>query len=71
MKVRFIGSADPTENLVCEAFGQSFPKGKWQDVPDNSTLSGNPTFEVKADGTAAPADIPADPTADPEVSSPE
>jgi hypothetical protein len=56
MKVRYIGTLDPTENLVTEVFGLSFTKDEWVNVEDDvaQRLNGNPTFEV-TDGKAAKA----------------
>lgn len=48
MKVRFIGSNDPTEDSVCIVFGQTFPRGEWVETA-NAKLAGNPAFGVDAD----------------------
>lgn len=53
MRVRFIGSDDPTEDSVCTVFGQDFPKGEWVEV-SNAKLARNPAFEVDADGDGEP-----------------
>lgn len=45
----YIGSDDPGENSVCEAFGLTFPKGEAIEVKDAKVakkLSGNPMFEA-------------------------
>lgn len=53
MKVRYIGSDDPTEDRECTVFGLTFQKGEWQDVADvPSPLLTNPMFET--DGAPAP-----------------
>lgn len=55
MKVRFIGSDDPSEAEVCVVFGLTFPKGEAVTVPADvfAKLSTNPTFAaVKTRGAA-------------------
>lgn len=53
MRLRFIGSGDPTDNDVCVAFGLTFPVNQWVEVNDPpAKLLGNPTFE--ASETPAP-----------------
>lgn len=58
MKVRFIGSDDPTEDTICTVFGQDFARGEWVEV-SNAKLASNPAFEVDADRDDEP-----DPTVD-------
>jgi hypothetical protein len=52
MKVRFIGTDDPTDNAVAEAYGITFERGKTADVPPEvaDKLKSNPTFEVVGKG---------------------
>ena len=51
-RARFVAAGH--HNLVCMAFGQEFPHGKWVDLkgmdPEHvKTLSENPTFETELD----------------------
>lgn len=50
MKIRYIGTKDPTDAAEVTAFGITFPLGEWVDVKDPpAKLLGNPTFEVQAE----------------------
>jgi hypothetical protein len=47
VKVRYIGSGDPSDNTECEVFGLSFTKGEWVDLAEvPAKLLTNGTFEV-------------------------
>jgi len=47
MRVRFIGTDDPTDDRACVVFGLSFDKGEWVDLDEvPPKLLTNPTFEV-------------------------
>lgn len=52
MRVRYIGTEDPTDNASCGVFGLTFERGEWVDLdgPAPSKLLTNPTFEVDTDG---------------------
>ncbi len=53
MKVTYIGSDDPTDSAVCEAFGESFPKGQAVDLKQvHPKILANPRFAVE--GAPAP-----------------
>lgn len=73
MKVRFIGTEDPTDDTECTAFGLSFTKGEWVEIGDAAQqLLTNPTFEVKATkAKAAPDPEPASEVAPEPSPSPE
>ena len=68
MRVRYIGSGDPTDSATCEVFGLSFPLDEWVPVNDAALakrLGTNPVFEAEgAASTASEApdevDIPQD-----------
>ena len=47
-KVRYIATADPSDDATCTVFGLTFEKGKAVEVPDDifARLSANRTFEV-------------------------
>ena len=51
MRVRYIGSLDPTEHQQTTVHGQTYHLGVWTDS-DNAKLAGNPMFEVDVDGDA-------------------
>lgn len=69
MRVRFLGSGAPDENAVCEAFGQSFPRGEWVDC-DHPKILNNPAFEVDRFNGADPAAFDHDQNGDPGGSKP-
>lgn len=47
MRVRYIGSDDPTDNAACTAFGATFVKGEWVEMADvPPRLLTNWTFET-------------------------
>ena len=47
MKVRYIGTGDPSDDRVCVVFGHTFEQGEWVDLEEvPAKLVGNPTFEV-------------------------
>lgn len=50
MKVRYIGTPDPTDDEECTVFGVTFTKGKLTEVSEEigAKLAKNGTFEVKA-----------------------
>jgi len=53
MRLRYMGTGDPTDSAICEAFGHVFPKGEWVTVSDGAhKLLGNPVFEVEKDKPA-------------------
>jgi hypothetical protein len=49
MRIRYIGTADPTDNAVCEVYGHSFRLMEWvkYDAATMSRLASNPTFEFE------------------------
>lgn len=73
MKVRFIGSNDPTDDVVCDVFGLTFNKDEWVDLADvPPPLLTNPTFETKAPkGNTDPAPAAPEPEVVAEASPPQ
>lgn len=55
MRIRYVGSGDPSDNTECEAFGHTFVLGEWVEMGNLPLrLLGNPTFEVDVDGDGTP-----------------
>lgn len=47
MKIRYVGSDDPSEHGKTTAFGATFVQGEWVDVPEGAeSLATNPMFEA-------------------------
>lgn len=49
MKLRYIGTSDPTDDEIVTVFGRTFARGKALEVKDEAAaakLAANPTFEV-------------------------
>lgn len=60
MRVRYIGSDDPTDNAECAAFGRTWTKGEWVEMADvPPRLLTNWTFEADSSDDDNAADDPA------------